>query len=82
MAIRQLINEFVLLFTAIKDGIMYVFLTLPSNFLNIFKPKPKVVASKGPVKTTSVADAVSLGAYGEDQLSFPAQDKDLVGIIS
>ena len=80
MAFRGLINEFVLLFTAIKDGFIYVFLTMPSSFLNLFKPKPKVAAT--PEQVQSVKDAVASGSYAADLLQYPAQDKDLVGIIS
>ena len=37
MAIRQFINEFLILFTAIKDGIVFVFVSAPSSIFNALK---------------------------------------------
>ena len=39
MVIKNFINEFVLLGTAIKDGILFIFVTLPSMFFSLFKKK-------------------------------------------
>ena len=40
MLIKNFINEFVLLFTAIKDGIVFLFVTLPSTLFSMLKKKP------------------------------------------
>ena len=77
MVIKGFVNEFVNLFTAIKDGLVYVFLTVPSS---IFRPKSYL--KNKPTKVQTVHEAVASGSYAEELLKAPAQDKDLIGKIS
>ena len=77
MLIRNFINEFVLLFTAIKDGFMYIFVGLPSSFVALFKKKEK---TKDLAESKDINDSVSAGMYGDSFLLM--QEKDLKGIIS
>ena len=76
MLIRNFINEFVLLFTAIKDGIVFIFVTLPSMFFGLFKSKPK---KKEIVSNQQINDAVTSGEYVSDLAL--SQEKDLKGVV-
>ncbi len=77
MIIRNFINEFVLLFTAIKDGLVFLFVGLPTSIVGLFKHKPN---KKEVIINQNINDAVSSGRYAEN-LSMN-QDKDLIGIVS
>ena len=77
MLVKNFINEFVLLFTAIKDGLVVMFITIPSKFFGLFKKKEKKVEVPS---DTNVNNAVSSGEfYGTNPLT---QDKDLKGVVS
>ena len=76
MFVRNFINEFVLLFTAIKDGFMYIFVGLPSSFVDSIKNKDK---KKDLKVNQDINDAVSSGTYAENLSN--NVEKDLKGII-
>ena len=77
MLIRNFINEFVLLFTAIKDGIVYIFVGLPSSFIDLFKKKDK---KKELELAQNINEAVSSGRYAENLVG--RTDKDLKGVVA
>lgn len=78
MAIRDFVNEFVLLFTAIKDGFIFLFLTMPSNLFNAIKNRNK---KQDNLVAQNISDAVSSGRYAEN-VGNALEEKDLKGIIS
>ena len=69
---KSFINEFVLLFTAIKDGFVFLFVGLPSKFFGGKKNKPVI--------NENIKDAVTSGTYAENLSA--SQEKDLIGIVS
>ena len=76
MIIRNFINEFILLFTAIKDGLVYIFYEMPSNLFGGIKNKEK---NKQTLVNQNVSEAVASGMYAQNLSEF--DDKDLKGII-
>ena len=76
MVIRNFINEFVLFFTAIKNGIIYLFTTMPVDLFNLLKIKP---ASEEKI---DISEAVNSGSYAGDLLLSKEQNKDLIDIVS
>ena len=76
MIIRNFINEFILLFTAIKDGLVYIFYEMPSNLFGGIKNKEK---NKQTIVNQNVSEAVASGMYAQNLSEF--DDKDLKGII-
>jgi len=79
MTAKNFVNEFVLLFTAIKDGLVFIFVGLPSRFFAMFKKSDKTKA-KEKIEGENINDAVSSGMYGETLGS--SQEKDLIGVVS
>ena len=77
MIIRNFINEFILLFTAIKDGFVYLFYEMPSNLFNGAKNREK---AKQTIVNQNIAEAVSTGMYAQNLSNY--DEKDLKGIIS
>ena len=71
MIVKDFINEFVLLFTAIKDGFVYIFSTLPSNLLHGAKNKTK---AQEMIVNQNIAEAVSSGTYIQDAGSLVQKD--------
>ena len=81
MAIRQFLNEFVLLFTAIKDGFLFIFVTIPTSIFS--SAKKKFDKSQIELKEDeNIAEAVAAGTYAESLLALPNQNEDLSGKIS
>ncbi len=78
MVLRSVMNEFVLFFNAIKNGVIYVFVTLPINIKEVMKIKPDEMD----LPNGSVAEAVSRGEYASDQLLGKEQNEDLVQSVS
>ena len=78
MVLRSILNEFVLFFNAIKDGFLFIFLTLPSNLRRILTIKqPEVVTTQ-----QDVAEAVSRGEYASEMMLGKDQNKDLIQSVS
>ena len=77
MVIKDFINEFIMLFTAIKDGAVYLFYELPAGLLGGAKAKEK---AKEVVINQNIADAVASGTYAQNLGA--NMDKDLKGIMS
>ena len=77
MVIRNFINEFVLLFTAIKDGIVFIFYGFPLKIVDLIKNKGK---TKKDAVDQNISDAVTAGIYGDE--TGTSGEKDLKGIVS
>lgn len=77
MIIRNFINEFVLLFTAIKDGILFIFVDMPSGLFSRVKNGGKAKEVK---VNQDINDAITSGRYAENLSA--SQEKDLKGIVA
>ncbi len=78
MVLRNILNEFVMLFNAIKNGFIYVFLTLPVQIKNILVIKP----SDSGTPQENIAEAVTRGEYASDKILGKEQNKDLIQTFS
>ena len=76
MIVKNFINEFVLLFTAIKDGITFIFVGLPSRFVALITHKEQ---NKELKINQDINDAVKSGRYAENLTE--NSEKDLKGIV-
>lgn len=78
MVLRNILNEFVLLFNAIKNGIIYVFVTLPVILKDILTIKPDDMN----LPQGNIAEAVSRGEYASDKVLGKEQNEDLIQTVS
>ena len=78
MAIRNMLNEFVLLFNAIKNGFIYIFVTLPITIKDVLVIKPGNVN----LPQQDLAEAVTRGEYASESYLGKDQNKDLIQIVS
>lgn len=78
MVLRSILNEFVLLFNAIKNGFVYIFLTLPVQIKGILTIKPAEVN----LPQQNIAEAVSRGEYASETFLGKDQNKDLIQRVS
>ena len=78
MVLRSILNEFVLLFNAIKNGFVYIFLTLPVQIKGILNIKPAEVN----LPQQNIAEAVSRGEYASETFLGKDQNKDLIQTVS
>ena len=78
MVLRSILNEFVLLFNAIKNGFVYIFLTLPVQIKGVLTIKPAEVN----LPQQNIAEAVSRGEYASETFLGKDQNKDLIQRVS
>ena len=76
MVIRNFINEFVLFFTAIKNGLVYIFTVMPFDLFELLKIKP------ADQEKVDISEAVNNGSYAGDMLLSKEQNKDLIDVVS
>ncbi len=76
MVFRYILNEFVMFVNAIKNGFLYIFVTLPVKAKNLLSIRPELN-----LPNKNVAEAVSRGEYASESMLGREQNKDMIQTV-